>query len=35
MAVWEKTNNADFNYTEFEVIGQNAVTNKFIMSVGQ
>jgi hypothetical protein len=35
LGVWEKINNKDFNYTEFEVIGQDAGTNRFIISVGQ
>ena len=33
--VWERINNLDFNYPEFGVIGQEAGTNRFIMSVGQ
>ena len=33
--VWERVNNPDFNYPEFGVIGQEAGTNRFIMSVGQ
>ncbi len=35
LGVWEKINNSIFNYTEFEVIGNEAGTNRFIMSVGQ
>lgn len=35
LGVWEKVNNPVFNYTEFGVIGRNAGTNRFIMSVGQ
>jgi hypothetical protein len=35
LGVWERVNNPDFNYTEFGVIGQEAGTNRFIMSVGQ
>lgn len=35
LGVWEKINNIDFNYPEFVVIGQEAGTNRFIMSVGQ
>jgi KilA-N domain len=35
LGVWEKINNSNFNYTEFRVIGQDAGTNRFIMSVGQ
>jgi hypothetical protein len=35
LGVWEKINNASFNYPEFGVIGQDAGTNRFIMSVGQ
>ena len=35
MGVWEKINNQNFNYPEFGVIGQEAGTNRFIMSVGQ
>ncbi len=35
IGVWEKINNPDFNYPEFGVIGQEAGTNRFIMSVGQ
>lgn len=35
LGVWEKINNPDFNYPEFGVIGQEAGTNRFIMSVGQ
>jgi len=34
LGVWEKINNENFNYTEFEVIGQDAGTNRFIISVG-
>ena len=33
--VWERVQNPDFNYPEFGVIGQEAGTNRFIMSVGQ
>lgn len=35
LGVWEKINNPDFNYSEFGVIGQEAGTNRFMMSVGQ
>ena len=35
MGVWEKINNQNFNYPEFGVIGQEAGTNRFMMSVGQ
>ncbi|MCA0333915.1 MAG: KilA-N domain-containing protein [Bacteroidetes bacterium] len=35
LGVWEKINNQDFNYPEFGVIGQEAGTNRFMMSVGQ
>lgn len=35
LGVWEKVNNPVFNYTEFGVIGREAGTNRFIMSVGQ
>jgi hypothetical protein len=35
LGTWEKVNNADFNYPEFEVIEQEAGVNRFIMSVGQ
>src|SRR5574344_982591 len=35
LGVWEKVNNPSFNYLEFGVIGQEAGTNRFIMSVGQ
>lgn len=35
LGVWEKINNSNFNYTEFEVIERDAGTNRFIMSVGQ
>lgn len=35
LGVWEKVNSSVFNYTEFGVIGREAGTNKFIMSVGQ
>lgn len=35
LGVWEKINNLNFNYPEFGVIGQEAGTNRFIMSVGQ
>ena len=35
MGVWEKINNRNFNYPEFGVIGQEAGTNRFMMSVGQ
>lgn len=33
--VWERVKNPDFNYPEFGVIGQEAGTNRFMMSVGQ
>lgn len=35
LGVWERVNNPGFNYPEFGVIGQEAGTNRFIMSVGQ
>ena len=35
LGIWEKINNAIFNYPEFGVIEQSAGTNRFIMSVGQ
>ncbi|MCB0538053.1 MAG: KilA-N domain-containing protein [Bacteroidetes bacterium] len=35
LGVWEKINNSNFNYPEFGVIGKDAGTNRFIMSVGQ
>ena len=35
LGVWEKINNQNFNYPEFGVIGQEAGTNRFMMSVGQ
>ena len=35
LGIWEKINNVNFNYTEFGVIGREAGTNRFIMSVGQ
>ncbi len=35
LGVWEKINNPNFNYTEFEVIKNESGTNRFIMSVGQ
>jgi len=35
LGVWEKINNPDFNYPEFGVIGLEAGTNRFMMSVGQ
>jgi len=35
LGIWEKVNNPDFNYPEFGVIGQEAGTNRFIMSAGQ
>src|SRR3989339_1495943 len=35
LGVWEKVNNPIFNYPEFGVIGREAGTNRFIMSVGQ
>jgi KilA-N domain len=35
LGVWEKINNSNFNYPEFGVIGQDAGTNRFMMSVGQ
>ena len=35
LGVWEKVNNPVFNYTEFGVIGREAGTNRFIMTVGQ
>ncbi len=33
LGVWEKINNSNFNYPEFGVIGQEAGTNRFVMSV--
>ncbi len=33
LGVWEKINNSIFNYPEFGVIGQDAGTNRFSMSV--
>lgn len=35
LGVWEKINNQNFNYPEFGVIGKEAGTNRFMMSVGQ
>lgn len=35
LGVWERISNVNFNYPEFGVIGQEAGTNRFIMSVGQ
>ena len=35
LGVWERIHNHNFNYPEFGVIGQEAGTNRFIMSVGQ
>jgi hypothetical protein len=35
LSIWEKINNINFNYPEFGVIGQEAGTNRFTMSVGQ
>jgi len=35
LGIWEKINNPAFNYLEFGVIGQEAGTNRFIMSAGQ
>lgn len=35
LGIWEKINNPKFNYPEFGVIGNEAGTNRFIMSVGQ
>lgn len=35
LGIWEKINNPNFNYPEFGVIGQEAGTNRFIMSAGQ
>ncbi len=35
VGIWEKLNNPNFNYPEFEVIEQEAGVNRFIMSVGQ
>lgn len=35
LGIWEKINNQDFNYPEFEVIKNEAGTNRFIMSFGQ
>ena len=35
LGIWEKINNQNFNYPEFGVIGQEAGTNRFMMSAGQ
>lgn len=35
LGIWEKINNSEFNYPEFEVIEQDSGVNRFIMSVGQ
>lgn len=35
LGIWEQIHNPDFNYPEFEVIGNEAGINRFIMSVGQ
>ncbi len=35
LGVWEKINNANFNYPEFGVIVLEAGVNRFIMSAGQ
>ncbi|MEA4937558.1 MAG: KilA-N domain-containing protein [Paludibacter sp.] len=35
LSIWEKINNANFNYPEFGVIEKEAGVNRFIMSVGQ
>ncbi|EIM74408.1 hypothetical protein A3SI_16155 [Nitritalea halalkaliphila LW7] len=35
LGMWERINNPDFNYPEFEVIEKDAGINRFIMSVGQ
>ena len=35
LGIWEQIHNSNFNYPEFGVIGQEAGTNRFIMSVGQ
>ncbi len=35
LAIWESLHNLQFNYTEFEVIKQEAGTNRFVMSAGQ
>jgi len=35
LGIWENINNPNFNYPEFGVIGQEAGTNRFMMSVGQ
>lgn len=35
LGTWEKINNPDFNYPEFEVIEKDAGVNRFIMSAGQ
>lgn len=35
LGTWEKINNPEFNYPEFEVIEKNAGVNRFIMSAGQ
>lgn len=35
LGIWEKINNINFNYPEFEVINSESGVNRFIMSVGQ
>jgi hypothetical protein len=35
LGIWERINNANFNYPEFGVIEQEAGVNRFIMSAGQ
>jgi hypothetical protein len=35
LAIWERINNREFNYPEFEVIEKEAGSNRFIMSAGQ
>jgi hypothetical protein len=35
LGIWEKINNMNFNYPEFEVIEKDSGVNRFIMSVGQ
>jgi len=32
LGTWEKINNSDFNYPEFEVIEKDAGVNRFVMS---
>lgn len=35
IGIWEKIHNPNFNYPEFEVIGNESGVNRFIMSAGQ